>query len=107
MIHSMKCKKGDCGWMAIKNNLEKAYDCIKWALVEETISYVDFLGNFIRMVMACISSTSISVLLNRKALESFKPSRGIRQRHMISPYIFMLCIQRLFHLINVVVKRKV
>ena len=31
VIHSMKHKKGNSGWMAIKVDLEKVYDRLKWS----------------------------------------------------------------------------
>ncbi|XP_020234937.1 uncharacterized protein LOC109814835 [Cajanus cajan] len=46
------------------------------------------------------------VLWNGEMLEEFKPERGIRQGDPISPYLFVLCIERLFHLIQVVVETK-
>ena len=50
--------------------------------------------------MSCISSTNISILVNGGMLEPFEPSRGIRQGDMLSPYIFILCIEYLSHLIE-------
>lgn len=61
---------------------------------------------FISMVRWCISSTSFQVLWNGEALEKLIPSRGVRQGDPISPYLFVLCIERIFHLINYDVKEK-
>lgn len=46
------------------------------------------------------------VLWNGEALEEFSPSRGVKQGDPLSPYLCVLCIERLFHLINVAVEQK-
>ena len=42
----------------------------------------------------------MSINWNENQFESFKPTRGIRPRDAISPYLFVLCIERLGHLIS-------
>lgn len=46
------------------------------------------------------------MLWNGEALDAFSPMSGIRQGDPISPYLFVLCIERLFHLINLYVDKK-
>ncbi|XP_030942085.1 uncharacterized protein LOC115967152 [Quercus lobata] len=50
--------------------------------------------------MSCITSTKIFILFNEGVLEAFNPSRGLRQGDPISPYLFILCIEYLGHLIE-------
>ena len=50
--------------------------------------------------MSCVSSISTSLLFNGGCLESFCPSRGIRQGDPLSPYLFILCMEFLRHLIE-------
>ena len=50
--------------------------------------------------MSCVTSTKISILFNGGALESFNPSRGLRQGDPISSHLFILCMEYLGHLID-------
>lgn len=36
-FHSMRNKKGNKDWMAIKIDLEKAYDGLKWSFIKDTL----------------------------------------------------------------------
>lgn len=49
--------------------------------------------------MKCISSPRLAINWNRQASEWFHPKHGIRQGDSISPLIFVLCIERLSHII--------
>lgn len=49
--------------------------------------------------MECITSVNTNVLWNGSQSDYFRPERGIRQGDPISPYIFVLCMDKLSHLI--------
>lgn len=106
VIHSMKHKKGNSRWMAIKVDLEKVYDRLKWRFVTDTLKDIVFHEKFIHLIHYSISSSREQILWNGEALERFKPYKGVRQGDPISPYLFVLCIECLFHLINFVVDQK-
>ena len=86
--------------MAIKLDLEKAYDRLEWSFVHKVLEAFRFPLKLTKIIMSCIATTSISVLVNGGALQSFEPSRGIRQGDPLSPYIFILCMEYLGHLIK-------
>lgn len=46
---------------------------------------------------------STHVLWNGEPSEKFQPSRGIRQGHPLSPYLFVMCMERLYQTIKEVV----
>lgn len=46
----MKSKKGKNGWVAIKVDLQKAYDKIKWDFVTNTLHDIGFPYEFINLV---------------------------------------------------------
>lgn len=93
LIHSMSKKKGRDGFMAIKIDLEKAYDRLEWSFIRDTLALFKFLKHLSSLIMRCVSTFSISVLYNGGALDSFQPSRGIRQGDPFSPYLFILCME--------------
>ena len=99
IIHTRSGKKGKMGFMAIKIDLEKAYDRLDWHFIRDMLKLLHFPQALIKLILSCISSSSISILFNGGKLEPFLPSRGIRQRDPLSPYLFILCMEMLGFLI--------
>ena len=66
------------GWIAIKIDLEKAYNKLKWGFVHDTLEDIRVPSEFIELVWHCISSPSIKVLRNGEDLDRFTASYGIR-----------------------------
>lgn len=97
IVHSMRKKTGPRGFMAIKVDLEKAYDRLSWEFINETLSEARIPPELIQVIMACITSTSMRVLWKGETTDTFIPSRGICQGDPLSPYIFVLCIEHLSH----------
>ena len=106
LIHSMARKKGRGRVMAIKLDLEKTYDRLEWSFIRDTLYLYIFPSWLISLIMSCVSSSSISILVNGRALELFYPSRGIRQGDPLSPYLFILCMEVLGALIEEKCKAK-
>lgn len=100
VLHSMKKKTGTKGMMAIKIDLEKAYDRLSWKFIRETLRETGMNELWVRNIMSCIESTRMALLWNGERTDWFIPGRGIRQGDSLSPYIFVLCIERLSHMIN-------
>jgi hypothetical protein len=99
MIHSMKGLKGRKQFMTIKLDLEKAYDRLNWKFIDETLKAIGIPHKLRSLIIECITSPNIQVLWNGSITEAFTPSRGIRQGCPLEPYLFVLCIERLSHMI--------
>ena len=100
IIHTMGKAKGNVGYMALKIDLQKAYDKLEWSFIKGMLSIYNFPENLIKLMMSCISSVSTSILFNGGSLDSFRPTRGIRQGDPLSPYTFILCMELLGQLIQ-------
>ena len=97
VVHSMRKKTGATGFMAIKVDLEKAYDRLSWKFISDTLREARIPPDLIQVIMACITSATMRILWNGEAIDEFIPSRGIRQGCPLSPYLFVLCIEHLSH----------
>ncbi|CAN1221254.1 Transposon TX1 uncharacterized 149 kDa protein [Linum grandiflorum] len=80
IMHFLKRKnRGLSHYMALKLEMEKAYDRIEWSFHFETIRRLGFHSSFISWIRACITAVSYSVNFNGRRVGFFKPSRGLRQ----------------------------
>ena len=91
IMHSMRKMKDKKGLMTIKVDLKKAYE----DFIKETMLETRLPRRMVDLIMACIESSTLSVLWNGYPSDSFKPFRGIRQEDPLSPYIFMLYLEKL------------
>lgn len=100
LIHTIGRTKGKRGVMAVKIDLEKAYDKIEWSFIREMLTLFNYPENLVKLIMSCVTLVSTSLLFNGGRLDPFLPSRGIRQGDPLSPYLFILCMEFLGHLID-------
>lgn len=56
--------------------------------------------------MSYVTTSSISIFINGKPSQFFEPTRGIRQGDPISPYLFIICMERLSRIIEETVTLK-
>ncbi|XP_074287816.1 uncharacterized protein LOC141612970 [Silene latifolia] len=91
--------KGKKGYMALKIDMSKAYDRLRWNFIRATLLTMGFPNNIVNLIMNCIQSVSYEVLINGSSGKVFKPGAGIRQGDPVSPYLFALSSEVLSRLI--------
>ncbi|XP_057747959.1 uncharacterized protein LOC130967155 [Arachis stenosperma] len=95
ILNFMKHTKSKKGTLAFKIDLEKAYDRVDWRFLESTLIAFGFPIITVNLIMTCVRASSLSIMWNGNRLDSFAPRRGFRQGDPMSPYLFVLCMERL------------
>lgn len=91
--------------MLLKLYLEKAYDRVRWDFLEDTLKAARFPEKWINWIMQSVTRPSMHLLWNEEKSEPFVPLRGLRQGDPMSPYLFVLSIERLCQLIDCSIAR--
>lgn len=107
VFHFLKRKKlGKKGYVAVKVDLNKAYDRICWDFLFQVMERMGFSAVWINWIKECASTVKYSINANGEQICNVIPSRGIRQGDPISPYLFLIAANVLSIMINKAVSNK-
>ncbi|XP_062100131.1 uncharacterized protein LOC133806013 [Humulus lupulus] len=90
----------------IKIDLSKAYDSLDWIFLEDILKDFCFPSKFIQWIMACLTGTSYTLLMNGRLQGSFDGRKGLRRGDNTSPLLFVLVMEYLTHLLSLVSQHK-
>ena len=82
-------------YVAIKTDMRKVYDRVKWDFSKALIQKMGFDLHWIKLMMECISSVQYQVLPNGQPRGLVVPHRCLRQGDPLYPYLFILCTETL------------
>lgn len=100
MFHTMNNPIAKDKTMALKVNLSKAYDGMGWAFIHDTLEKAHIPPNLIILIMTILISGTTEIAWEGEELRGFHTSRGVCQGDPLSPYIFVLCMDRLSQAIH-------
>eukprot|EP00253_Pinus_taeda_P017157 PITA_17157 len=93
VVHSLTSNRKD--GMIMKLNIAKAYDKLNWTYIKKVFIASGFDHNWVRWVLALVTSSNFSILVNGSPSETFITSRGLRQGDSLSPFLFILMMEGL------------
>ncbi|XP_059446389.1 uncharacterized protein LOC132177930 [Corylus avellana] len=78
-VDNPSLKKGIGSLMALKLDMEKAFDSMEWDFLLRILTLLGFHPVWVQWIRQCITTSSFSILLDGAPYGKFTPSRGLRQ----------------------------
>ena len=76
-------------------DFEKAFDTLKWSFIQKTLLHFGFGSSLLNWIKAFYCNIESCTLNNGWASDFFKLDRGVTQGCPLSPYLFILPVERL------------
>ena len=93
VVDLAKRSKKKC--LILKVDFQKAYDTVNWKYLDYMMERMGFNASWRKWMTACISSNSISVLVNGSPTGEFVAQKGIKQGDPLAPFLFLIAAEGL------------
>nr|GEV37027.1 RNA-directed DNA polymerase, eukaryota, reverse transcriptase zinc-binding domain protein [Tanacetum cinerariifolium] len=93
IVHWCKNKKKQS--MFFKVDFEKAYDSVRWDIIDDILRRFGFGEKWCKWIQSCLYSSRGSVLVNRSPTKEFQFHKGLKQGDPLSPFLFILVMESL------------
>lgn len=77
------------GNMAIKLDLNKAYNRVEWDFLAVLLRKLGFNDKWVHLILQCVTTVKFNMFVNGAKRCSFIPGRGLRQGDPRSPYLVL------------------
>lgn len=92
---------------ALKIDIAKAFDSVHWPFLLNTLRALNIPEQFVHWIELCVCTPSFSVQVNGELAGFFQSKRGLRQGCALSPYLFVICVDVLSHLLDKAASQKI
>ena len=83
------------GLLALKLDINKAYNRVEWSFFKQTKIKLGFSINWVDLIMRCVTTISLSMINNSVPNGMIQLERGLRQGFPLSLYLFIICSKAL------------